>query len=147
MKENVHRIELVPIGVVRTAVADSDIPRHWSVSEMEGTIEVLEPYRRGLGGIEPGQRIVVLFIFHRSPAFEARFLTQTPPHRNRPRGVFSICSPRRPNPIGLSVLEVIDTDGSAIRVKGVDMYDRTPVIDIKPFITGAEDCPSRDSGR
>jgi len=138
-------METNPIGVVRTSTEDSRIPRHWSVSTVEGTVEVAEKYRRGLRDIQAGQRIVVLFHFDRSPAFEPDFLVQTPPHRDRPMGVFSICSPRRPNPIGLSVLEVLAREGASIRVKGVDMYDGTPVLDIKPLITGEQDCPSRQA--
>ena len=139
-----RHIELTSIGVVRTAANDGDIPRHWSVSDVEGVIEIFEPYRRGLQDIESGQRIIVLFYFDRSPAFDPSFLTQTPPHKKSPLGVFSICSPRRPNPIGLSVLKVVERRGASIRVKGIDMYDGTPVVDIKPFITGEHDCPSRN---
>lgn len=140
-----RRIELKPIGVVKTAVNDGEIPRHWSISAVEGSVEIFESYRPGLQDIEIGQRIVVLFHFDRSPAFAPDLLTQTPPHRRRPRGVFSICSPRRPNPVGLSVLEVLGLEGGSIRVRGIDMYDGTPVLDIKPFITGESDCPSRST--
>lgn len=93
----------------------------------------------------PGQRIVVLFHFHRSPAFSPDMLCQTPPHRDGPLGVFSICSPKRPNAIGLSVLEVLEKEGSRVRVRGLDMIDGTPILDIKPHIENRHDCPS-DTG-
>ena len=134
------KIELTPIGVAHTPAAD--IPRHWSVSDVEGELEVFEPYRQGLKDIRRGQKIVVLFHFDRSPSFNPRFLTQTPPNRRTPKGVFSICSPRRPNPIGLSVLEVLGVSGGRIRVKGMDMFDGTPIPDIKPHIEDVSDCPS-----
>jgi tRNA (Thr-GGU) A37 N-methylase len=57
-------------------------------------------------------------------------------------GVFSICSPYRPNPIGLSVLEVVAVEKNILTVKNADMLDGTPIFDIKPHITGTSDCPS-----
>jgi len=124
-----------PIGFLRTD--ETDIPRHWSVSDVKGRLIIEEEYREGLRGIEPGQSIIVLFHFHRSPEFGAELLIQTPRHKREPCGVFSICSPIRPNPIGLSVLKVTGVVGSVLYVEGVDMYDGTPILDIKPFKTAA----------
>ncbi|MDY6905915.1 MAG: tRNA (N6-threonylcarbamoyladenosine(37)-N6)-methyltransferase TrmO [Thermodesulfobacteriota bacterium] len=121
-----------PIGYVYTEAAD--IPRHWRISDVEGRIVIDPEYVAGLADIDPGQRIVVLFCFHKSPPFVPELLKQTPPHRDHPMGVFSICSPRRPNPIGLSVLEVLNINGGEIHVRGLDMLDQTPVLDIKPHI-------------
>jgi tRNA-Thr(GGU) m(6)t(6)A37 methyltransferase TsaA len=101
-------------------------------------------YAAGLGDIQPGERIVVLFHFHRSAPFEPGLLRQRPPHRDADVGVFSICSPRRPNPIGLSVLEVTAINENRIRVRGIDMFDGTPILDIKPLVTAAAECPSTD---
>jgi tRNA-Thr(GGU) m(6)t(6)A37 methyltransferase TsaA len=119
------------IGSVHTEARE--IPRHHSVSEVEGWLDLLPEYEAGLSDIEPGQKIVVLFHFHRSPAFEASLLRQTPPHRDGPMGVFSICSPRRPNAIGMSIVEVLDVNGVRIHVKGLDTCDGTPILDIKPY--------------
>ncbi len=124
------KIEFEPIGFVKTAV--EKIPRHWSVSEAEGTIVIREEYTEGLKDIKAGQRMVVLFYFHQSPRFTQDFLVQTPPHRNERLGVFSICSPVRPNAIGMSIVEVLGVEGRFIRIKGLDMLDGTPVLDIKP---------------
>jgi tRNA-Thr(GGU) m(6)t(6)A37 methyltransferase TsaA len=126
------RIELRPIGFVRTDAGE--LPRHWSVSDLEGTLVIDEEYAQGLRDIEPGQRIVVIFNFHQSPGFSAEFLRQTPPHQAEEMGVFSICSPIRPNPIGMSVVEVLGIRGVNIDVKGLDMMDGTPILDIKPYI-------------
>ncbi|MBN1836510.1 MAG: tRNA (N6-threonylcarbamoyladenosine(37)-N6)-methyltransferase TrmO [Spirochaetales bacterium] len=119
-----------PIGVVRSGQARP--PRHWSVSQVEGVLEVLPRYREGLVDIRAGERIVVLFVFHRSPRFGRHHLRVIPPTRNELRGVFSTCSPVRPNPIGLSVLEVLSVEGCRVRVRGLDMLDGTPILDIKP---------------
>ena len=121
------------IGSVRTETDAENIPRHFSVSQVEGWLDLHPEYLAGLSDIEPGQKIVVLFHFDRSPDFDPSLLRQTPPHADRPRGVFSICSPRRPNPIGMSVVEVLDVDGPCIHVKGLDAYDGTPILDIKPY--------------
>ncbi|MCK8601153.1 tRNA (N6-threonylcarbamoyladenosine(37)-N6)-methyltransferase TrmO [Desulfoferrobacter suflitae] len=126
------RIIMEPIGVVRTQA--EKVPRHWTVSDLEGRLLVHEEYRQGLRDIKPGQKIVVIFYFDRSPVFSPELLVQTPPHRREAMGVFSICSPHRPNPIGLSVLEVLDVEGSVLHVKGIDMYDGTPILDIKPLV-------------
>ena len=122
-----------PIGVVRTDA--TTLPRHWSVSDVEGTLELSPEYLRGLEGVAAGKRIVVLFHFDRSPVFTADHLMQTPPHLGASaKGVFGICSPVRPNPIGLSVLDILEIDGCRIRVRGLDMLDGTPILDIKPHI-------------
>ena len=109
-----------------------ETPRHWSASEVEGRLLIDAPYRPGLEGIEAGQRIVVLFAFDRSPAFADEHLRVTPPTATEPRGLFSTCSPVRPNPIGLSVLEVLEAGEGWLRVRGLDMYDGTPILDLKP---------------
>ena len=133
-------IVMDPIGFVRTDV--KRIPRHWTVSDVEGTLVIDAKYLEGLRDIKPRQRIVVIFHFHQSPDFDVSRLVQTPPHRKRPLGVFSICSPIRPNPIGMSVLEVLGIKNNMITVKGLDMLDGTPILDIKPCIIEKRDCPS-----
>jgi len=129
------KIEFEPIGFIKTAV--ERVPRHWTVSDAEGKIVLNEEYAGGLKDIKAGQRIVVIFYFHKSPQFTPEYLVQTPPHRNEQLGVFSICSPIRPNPIGMSVVEVLGVEGCVIHIKGLDMQDGTPVLDIKP-VTGKE---------
>jgi tRNA-Thr(GGU) m(6)t(6)A37 methyltransferase TsaA len=125
-------ITLAPIGVAHTEA--EHVPRHWTASELEGTLDIDEAFREGLCDIQPGQRIVVLFVFDRSPRFEPRHLRQTPPSRSDRRGVFSICSPLRPNPIGLSVLTVLSIEGTRLTVRGLDMLDGTPILDLKPHV-------------
>jgi|YelNatPaOPRAMG01_1025707.scaffolds.fasta_scaffold54690_3 tRNA-Thr(GGU) m(6)t(6)A37 methyltransferase TsaA len=126
-------ISLKPIGYARVSV--EKVPRHWTVSDVEGELIIDQDYVKGLEDIKPGDRIVVIFHFHKSPPFDpAQHLKQKPPHRNEWLGVFSICSPIRPNPIGLSVLDVISVDGNIIKAKRFDMLDGTPILDIKPYI-------------
>jgi tRNA-Thr(GGU) m(6)t(6)A37 methyltransferase TsaA len=129
-------IELKPIGYVRTEA--TELPRHWSVSDVEGRLEIDPQYQTGLKDIEPGQRLVVLFHFHQSPEFSPERLVQKPPHRDAKLGVFSICSPVRPNPLGMSVVRVLATNDNVITVKGIDMLDGTPILDLKPHIADPE---------
>jgi len=125
-------IEMKPIGYVSTDV--EEVPRSWSVSDVEGSLVIDEIYLEGLRDIKPGQRIHVIFHFHLSPKFTSQFMRIKPPIRDKKVGVFSTHSPFRPNPIGLSLLEVLGVDGNVIRVKGLDMVDKTPILDIKPEI-------------
>lgn len=134
------KIEMIPIGVFHTQ--EKNIPRHWSVSDVIGTIEIDRIYESGLKNIIVGQQIVVLFNFHKSQPFDPTYMTQTPSHKKKSMGVFSICSPFRPNPIGLSVLTVSNVEANIITVNHADMIDGTPILDIKPHIEDKRDCPS-----
>jgi len=126
-------ISLKPIGYARVSV--EKVPRHWTISDVEGELIIDQDYAKGLEDIKPGDRIVVIFHFHKSPPFDrAQHLKQKPPHRNEWLGVFSICSPIRPNPIGLSVLDVISVNDNVIKARRFDMFDGTPILDIKPYI-------------
>ena len=123
-------IKFKPIGFVRHG--SEEVPRHNAVSDFEGELEILPEYIGGIVDIRRGQSIVVLFHFDQSDPFGPEHLRQKKRHKNEVKGVFSICSHIRPNPIGLSVVNVLATEGRRIRVKGLDMFDGTPILDIKP---------------
>ena len=125
-------IEMEPIGFVSTDA--KELPRSWSISNVEGNLIMDEFYLEGLRDIKPGQRLYVIFHFHKSPKFTPEFMRIKPPSRDEELGVFSTHSPFRPNPIGFSILEVLGIDENVIRVKGLDMLDKTPILDIKPEI-------------
>ena len=127
-------IEMKPIGYVHNNA--KDIPRSWKVSDVEGELVMDEFYLEGLRDIQPGQRIYVIFHFHKSPKFSEQFMRIKPPIHDRKVGVFNTHSPFRPNSIGMSILDVLEVKGTVIRVKGLDMLDKTPILDIKP-----ESCP------
>ncbi|MFC1896634.1 tRNA (N6-threonylcarbamoyladenosine(37)-N6)-methyltransferase TrmO [Thermodesulfobacteriota bacterium] len=124
------RIEMKPIGHVHTDA--EEIPRTCHISDVEGWLVLDKAYIEGLRDIKPGQRVYVIFHFHRSPRFTPDFMRIKPPTRDKEMGVFSTHSPFRPNPIGLSVLKVLRVESNLIHVKGMDMFDGTPVLDIKP---------------
>jgi tRNA-Thr(GGU) m(6)t(6)A37 methyltransferase TsaA len=125
-------IEMNPIGFVSTDA--KEIPRSWTVSDVEGRLVIDEAYLEGLRDIKPGQRIYVIFHFHKSPKFTEQFMRIKPPIYDKKVevGVFNTHSPVRPNPIGMSLLDVLDIEGTVIHVKGLDMMDKTPILDIKP---------------
>lgn len=89
------------------------------------------PLAEGLTGLEPGTKIMVVFHFHRANGYE---LLQTPRgDRARPkRGVFALCSPYRPNPIGVTVADLMAVTGNVLEVRGLDAINGTPVLDLKP---------------
>ena len=100
--------------------------------EAEGVLEILPEFEAGLTDIEGFSHLFVLWLFDRSSGYQ---LMGTPPSDNQPHGVFATRSPRRPNPIGLTVVELLAREGPRLRVRGVDMLDGTPILDIKPYLS------------
>lgn len=123
-----------PIGFVRGTYKEThEVPKGLGTKhEAEGTLEILPEFEAGLTDIDGFSRLIVLWVFHRSDGFE---LIGTPPSDNRPHGVFATRSPKRPNPIGLTVVELLRRDGTSLHVRGVDMLDGTPILDIKPYLS------------
>ena len=123
-----------PIGFVHSPFMDtSSIPRGLGARhEAEGSIELLREFEAGLADIEGFSHLYVIWVFDRVEDFS---LTAHPPTDNREHGVFATRSPRRPTPIGLTVVELLARDGASLRVRGVDMLDGTPVLDIKPYLS------------
>lgn len=101
--------------------------------DAEGVLEILPELEDGLTDIEGFSHLFVIWAFHRSEGFA---LLGTPPCDDRPHGVFATRSPWRPNPIGLTVVELLRRDGPRLFVRGVDMLDGTPILDLKPYLSG-----------
>ncbi len=136
---------LKPIGIVRTD--EKNLPRHCSISQVEGVLVIQEQYLEGLDDIHPGDSVVVLFHFHKSSPFTNDHMKQTPPGRDKAKGVFSICSPVRPNPLGMSVVTVLKREGPRLIVRGMDMIDGTPILDLKPLVReGDASAPKGNDG-
>jgi len=123
-----------PIGHAKTPYQNTKaIPKGFSAKhEAEGTLELAPEFEPGLTDIEGFSHLFVIWQFDRSEGFE---LLGTPPIDDRPHGVFATRSPRRPNPIGLTVVELLKRDGRRLHVRGVDMLDGTPILDIKPYLS------------
>jgi tRNA-Thr(GGU) m(6)t(6)A37 methyltransferase TsaA len=123
-----------PIGYVRSPYnATREVPKGLGTKhEAEGVLEILPEFETGLTDIEGFSHLYVLWVFDRSQGFE---LLGAPPSDNRTHGVFATRSPRRPNPIGLTVVELLRREGVRLHVRGVDMLDGTPILDIKPYLS------------
>ena len=123
-----------PIGHVRSPYKNTQqIPKGLGAKhEAEGILEIVPQFEVGLTDIEGFSHLIVLWEFNRSEGFE---LLGTPPSDNRSHGVFATRSPRRPNPIGLTVVELLRRDGPRLQVRGVDMLDGTPILDLKPYLS------------
>lgn len=123
-----------PIGFVRSGFQQTrEIPKGLGAKhDAEGVVEINPEFEIGLIDIEGFSHLFILWVFDRAGNFE---LFGTPPVDTRPHGVFATRSPRRPNPIGLTVVELLRREGSQLYVRGLDMLDGTPVLDIKPYLS------------
>jgi len=133
-------IILKPIGVVKHTYSDEEVKSSWS--GVDGVIEVFEEYTAGLEGIEGFSHIIVIAYLHKVSEDQRRVLKIK--HRRLERfgvdisdipevGVFASDSPHRPNPIALSIVELVKRSGNELYVKGLDLFNGTPVLDIKPY--------------
>ncbi len=123
-----------PIGFVSSPYKQtSEIPKGLGAKHnAEGALKILAEFELGLTDIEGFSHLIVLWEFDRADGFQ---LLGTPPSDNRQHGVFATRSPRRPNPIGLTIVELLGREGAVLRVRGVDMLDETPILDIKPYLS------------
>lgn len=122
------------IGFVRSPYKDTaSIPHGLGAQHAaEGTLEILRDFEAGLTDIEGFSHLYIFWVFDRADGFD---LVSRPPTDDKPHGVFATRSPRRPNPLALTVVELLGRDGGSLRVRGVDMLDGTPILDIKPYLS------------
>ena len=127
-------LPMQPIGYVKSPYQDTrEVPKGLGAThDAEGVLEIRAEFEAGLTDIEGFSHLFVIWAFDRAEGFS---LLGTPPSDNRPHGVFATRSPRRPNPIGLTVVELLGREGRVLRVRGVDMLDGTPILDIKPYLS------------
>lgn len=126
-------IEFEPIGIIHTPFANpSGMPiQPAGAMGTKGTVEVFEEFLPALDDIDGFSHIILLYHFHRSQGFT---LHVVPFMDTAPRGLFATRAPKRPNPIGLSVVELDRIEGSMLHVRNVDILDGTPLLDIKPYV-------------
>ena len=127
-------LSMQAIGYVKSPYRDThEIPKGLGAKhEVEGVLELRAEFEPGLTDIEGFSHLFVIWAFDRSEGFN---LVGAPPTDDRPHGVFATRSPRRPNPIGLTVVELLSRDGPVLRVRGIDMLEGTPILDIKPYLS------------
>lgn len=120
-----------PIGVVHSPFEHKgDVPLR-GYEEAVGWIEIFREYEEGLNDIEGFSHIVVLWIFHGSEGYS--LLVEPLAYKGGVRGVFATSHPDRPNHIGVTVVELLQREANKLRIKGVDMADGSPVVDVKPY--------------
>ncbi|HYK89652.1 MAG TPA: tRNA (N6-threonylcarbamoyladenosine(37)-N6)-methyltransferase TrmO [Acidobacteriota bacterium] len=120
-----------PIGFIQSPYAESSqVPKGLGTKHTaEGVLEVLPEFQEGLQDIEGFSHLIIVWVFHRSEGFDLVGLT---PADKYPHGVFATHSPRRPNPIGITTVELTRREGGTLYLRGIDMLAGTPVLDIKP---------------
>lgn len=123
-----------PIGIVSSPYKrTSEVPKGLGAQhEAEGILKILAEFVPGLTDIEGFSHLIILWEFDHADGFE---LLGTPPSDNHPHGVFATRSPRRPNPIGMTVVQLLRREGDELHVRGIDMLDGTPILDIKPYLS------------
>lgn len=122
-----------PIGIIHSPFTElSGMPiQPAGAVGVEGTVEVFPEFIDGLKDLEGFSHVMMLYHFHRSKGFN---LHVVPFMDSVPRGVFATRAPKRPNPIGLSVLKLQKIQGNILYVENVDIVDGTPLLDIKPYV-------------
>lgn len=121
-----------PIGVIQSPFTDlSQTPIQSSRSTAVGQVQVLPEYAEGLDDLEGFSHIILLYVLHRSTGYD---LKVKPFLDDIAHGLFSTRYPRRPNPIGISVVKLLSRDGIILNIEGVDVIDGTPLLDIKPYV-------------
>lgn len=133
-------IELNPIGHVRSPYrVKGDAPRQGRLSDTVSDIVIDEKYRPALWQIEGRKHLWVLCWFDRA---DRTVLRAVPPGLSAEKGVFAIRSPDRPNPVSLCMVDLIDVMDGVLKVRGLDAFNGTPVIDIKVY-SAEIDCPQK----
>ena len=124
-----------PIGFVSSPYKEtSQIPKGLGAKhDVNGVLKVLPEFEAGLLDIEGFSHLIVIWEFDRSVDFD--LIASPPADPGRQHGVFATRSPRRPNPIALTTVELLRREGPDLHVRGVDMLDGTPILDIKPYLS------------
>lgn len=128
-----NEIRYKPIGIIHSPFKDiKGMPiQPTGAKGVKGTIEIEPEYVAGLKDIEGFSHIILLYHFHLSEGYS---LEVKPFMDNNLHGVFATRAPRRPNPIGISVVRLVRIDGNILQIEDVDIVDGTPLLDIKPYV-------------
>jgi tRNA-Thr(GGU) m(6)t(6)A37 methyltransferase TsaA len=137
-------IKLKPIGIIHSPFKKKEDIESKKYADsrgfdpIQGELEIFKEYEEGLKDTEGFSHLVVIFAFHKSERYK---LHTKPLLEDTLRGVFSTRSPNRPNPIGMTVVNVIERKGNRLKVSGVDMMEGTPILDIKPYTSRDKKSP------
>ena len=152
MENTSHSIQIEPVAYYRGPFGSKfGIPRQSSLAQVEGRIVFADKYRgrEALRGLEGFSRIWLIWGFSANKPAKGEWQPTVRPPRlggNTAMGVFATRSPFRPNPLGLSCVELQAIDGMELVIKGADLADGTPIYDIKPYVVYADSFPQARSG-
>ncbi len=126
-------VKINPIGIIHTPFKNLEgMPIQPSgAADVKGTVLIDAEYEKGLTDLEGFSHIILLYQFHRSNGYN---LMVKPFLDDTPRGLFSTRAPRRPNPIGLSIVKLLKRENNLLTIQGIDVLDGTPLLDIKPYV-------------
>ncbi len=125
-------IAMKQIGIIRSPFTEkSKTPIQPLKSSAAGKVEVFKEFSDGLKDIEGFSHIILLYAFHQSKGYS---LSVKPFLDNNKKGLFATRAPNRPNPLGLSVVRLVEVNGNILTVEGIDCLDGTPLLDIKPYV-------------
>ncbi len=133
-----------PIGVIKTSFESGmEIPIQSSKSETIGEAIIENKFKAGLDSLDLFSHVILLYWFHRASFAKPKVV---PYLGKSERGLFSTRAPSRPNPIGISIVELLEIEDNRLVFKGADMLNGSPLIDIKPFIPEFDCRPDANSG-
>jgi tRNA (adenine37-N6)-methyltransferase len=134
LTRHVSRVVYTPIGIIHSPLKDQAGSPIQSVSakNVEGVVEVFPPYAEGLKDIVGFSHLILIYHFHL--VCKASLVVKPYLEKRRRHGIFSTRSPSRPNSVGISTVKVERVRGARIYVRGIDMLDGTPLLDIKPYV-------------
>lgn len=138
-------IEFEPIGIIHTPFLEpANMPiQPVAGAGVAGTVELFEAYRDGLDDLEGFSHVILLYHLHRSHGYKLRVV---PFMDTVPRGLFATRAPRRPNPIGLSVVQLDRVEDGVLHIRNLDIVDGTPLLDIKPYVPEFDHQPTIRAG-
>lgn len=137
-------MRLIPIGRIKSPFKKKEnAPYQGKFAQEASEIEIYPEFEQGLKDVESCTHLIVLYWLHE--AKRDVLLTKTP-HDTEEHGVFATRSPNRPNPIGLSVVELLGREGRLLRVLGLDAIDGTQVVDLKPYSVELDAVPHAKIG-
>jgi len=139
-------MQIHQIGKIRTQYTETKgmpIQPIFAKKSMLAVAELEQSFTEGLEGLEAFSHILLIYYFHKSGTPKLR---QKPFLDDKEHGIFAIRSPHRPNPIGISIVELVKVEGNRVYFNNADMLDETPLIDIKPFVPKFDNRPDATMG-
>lgn len=134
-----------PIGVIHSPfTSPSGMPiQSTGATGIRGSVEIFPPYHSALMDLDGFDRVILIYLFHQTTGWTP---TVIPYLDTSPHGLFATRAPRRPNSIGISVVQLLDITGGILTIEDVDLLDQTPLLDIKPYIPAFDSYPDSRAG-